>query len=111
MMNKIMTDYIKHPTEKGVFIKHFFSGSDTNGTLNNLEVRIEPGCQISPHKHDNASEYYYVVQGSGMFLVNGNWEYFHAGEAIIAPINVEHGIKNHTNEILILFSTFSPAIR
>lgn len=111
MQNKIMTDYKKHPTEKGVFMKHFFSKDDTNGALNNLEVRIEPGCEIRPHIHDNSSEFYYVVSGSGMFLINGNWEYFRAGEAIIAPINVEHGIKNHSNETLVLFSTFSPAIR
>lgn len=111
MQNKIISDYKKHPTEKGVSIKYFFSKEDTNGALNNLEVRIEPGCQISPHKHDNSSEFYYVVSGCGMFLINGEWEYIHAGEAMVAPMNVEHGIKNNSNELLILFSTFSPAIR
>jgi quercetin dioxygenase-like cupin family protein len=111
MQNKIMGDYKKHPTEKGVFIKHFFCKEDTNGALNNLEVRVEPGCQISPHKHDNSSEFYYVVSGSGMFFINGEWEYIRAGEAIMAPINVEHGIKNHSNSVLILFSTFSPPIK
>jgi quercetin dioxygenase-like cupin family protein len=106
MQNKIITGYQKHPTEKGVFIKHFFSKEDTNGILNNLEVRIEQGCQISPHRHENSSEFYYVVRGSGMFLVNGEWEYIHAGEAMVAPINIEHGVKNTSSDALILLSTF-----
>jgi quercetin dioxygenase-like cupin family protein len=46
-----------------------------------------------------------------MFLVDANWEYIRAGEAMVAPINVEHGVKNHSNERLFLFSTFCPAIK
>ena len=111
MQNKIMSGYEKHPKDKGVFIKHFFSKADTNGVLNNLEVRIEPGCQISPHRHENSDEFYYVVSGSGMFLINGEWEYVHAGEAMVAPINTEHGVKNHSSEALVLFSTFVPPIK
>ena len=111
MQNKIITDYKKHPTEKGVFIKHFFSKEDTNGILNNLEVRVESGCQINPHKHENSAEFCYVVSGNGLFLVNGEWECIRAGEAIMSPINTDHGIKNNSNETLILFSTFSPPTR
>ena len=108
--NVILSNYQKHPEQKGVFMKHFFSSKD-NDRLNNLEVRIEPGCEIKPHIHDNSSEFYYVVSGNGMFLIDDQWEHIRAGEALMAPKNIEHGFKNNTSEPLILFSTFSPPIR
>ncbi|MGE5626899.1 MAG: cupin domain-containing protein [Solirubrobacterales bacterium] len=111
--NTILNDeveFIKHPKEEGVFMKHFFSSND-NDRLNNLEVKIEPGYQISSHIHDNSSEFYYVVSGEGEFLNNGNWEPFKKGAALKAPLGMEHGLKNTGNETLIVFSTFSPAIK
>ncbi len=39
--------------------------------LNNLEVTILPGFQISPHIHADSTEFYYVVTGTGKFLVDG----------------------------------------
>lgn len=108
--NVILSDYDKHPSQKGIYMKHFFSSED-NDRLNNLEVRIEAGCEISPHTHDNSNEFYYVVSGSGMFLIENEWVHIRAGEAMKAPMNVEHGFKNNTSEPLILFSTFSPPIK
>jgi mannose-6-phosphate isomerase-like protein (cupin superfamily) len=61
--------------------------------------------------HENSTEFYYVVSGSGMFFMGEDWEHVRAGEAMKAPMNVRHGFKNNTNEPLILFSTFSPPIR
>lgn len=40
--------FTKHPTQEGVFMKHFFS-SQENDRLNNLEVRIIPNFMITPH--------------------------------------------------------------
>lgn len=108
--NIIMSGYEKHPSMKGVYLKHFFSGEIDN-RLNNLEVRIEPGCEITSHTHDNSNEFYYVVKGNGLFLIDGKWEYIREGEALLAPKTVEHGLKNNTNETLVLFSTFSPPLR
>lgn len=108
--NVILSTYEKHPSFKGVFLKHFFSG-ETNDRLNNLEVRIEPGCEISPHVHDNSHEFFYVVKGQGLFLVEGEWEPIRNGEALFAPKQIEHGFKNNGNEPLVLFSTFSPPVK
>jgi quercetin dioxygenase-like cupin family protein len=106
----VMSNYEKHPTYEGVYLKHFFN-SEIDNRLNNLEVKIEPGFEISSHVHEEANEFFYVVKGSGMFLVDGEWEHVHQGEALLAPKNVEHGFKNTANESLVLFSTFSPPIK
>jgi mannose-6-phosphate isomerase-like protein (cupin superfamily) len=104
------SESIKHPKEEGVYLKHFFCSLD-NDRLNNLEVKIEPGHQISPHVHENSSEFYYVISGSGEFLIGDKWHIIKKGDALKAPISEKHGIKNTGDEPLLLFSTFSPAIK
>ncbi|ADZ82038.1 cupin domain-containing protein [Cellulosilyticum lentocellum] len=112
MENHIINDgqFIKHPTQEGVFMKHFFCSAD-NECLNNLEVRIIPGFMIAPHVHENSSEFFYAVEGIGEFLDGEEWRSFKKGDAFKAPKGMQHGIKNIGNETLVLFSTFSPASR
>ena len=109
--SRLISSYENHPTQKGVYIKHFFLGEDTKGLFNNLEVRIEPGCEIKSHIHEDSAEYFYIAKGCGKFLLNGEWEHVRAGDALFSPKGVEHAIKNITNDPLILFSTFSPPIK
>ena len=112
-MGNIKSDceFVKNPNHEGVFMKHFFSKSETNDRLNNFEVNIVPGFQIAPHTHDNAGEYFYVVDGSGEFLDNTEWVPITKGDAFQAPAGMSHGIKNTGRSTLVLFSTFSPPIR
>lgn len=102
--------FAKHPTQEGVFMKHFFSSAD-NDRLNNLEVNIVPGYCINPHVHEESSEFFYVVSGQGEFLDDTEWKPIKKGDAFVAPKGMNHGIKNVGNETLVLFSTFSPATR
>jgi mannose-6-phosphate isomerase-like protein (cupin superfamily) len=103
--------FVKHPTQEGVFMKHFFSKADTGERLNNVEINIVPGFQIAPHAHENASEFFYVVSGQGEFLDDTEWTVVKKGDAFKAPVGMTHAIKNTGNEILVLFSTFSPPVR
>lgn len=102
--------FTKHPTQEGVFLKHFFCKED-NDRLNNLEVFIMPGFQIAPHIHGDSSEFFYVVSGQGEFLDDKEWKAIKKGDAFKAPQGMTHSIKNSGSEALILFSTFSPATR
>lgn len=111
--NNVKTDaiFVKHPTQEGVFMKHFYGNDDTGGQLNNLEVNIIQGYQISPHTHVDAGEFFYVVSGSGEFLDNTEWKPIKKGDAFKAPMGMIHAIRNTGNEVLVLFSTFSPSTR
>jgi len=102
--------YEPHPANTGVFLKHFFGKGD-NDRLNNLEVLIVPGCQIAPHKHDAAGEYFYVVSGEGEFMDGDEWLPIAKGSAFKAPMGVTHAVKNTGKEPLLLLSTFSPPTR
>ncbi|MDR3258968.1 MAG: cupin domain-containing protein [Fusobacteriaceae bacterium] len=102
--------YVNHPSFNGVFTKHFFSSED-NDRLNNVEVVIMPNFEITPHIHETAIEFFYVVEGEGEFLDNTEWRKIEKGVAFKAPIGMTHGIKNTGKKPLVLFSTFSPSIR
>ena len=103
--------FVKHPTQEGVFMKHFYAKGDTDGQLNNLEVNIIPGFEIAPHTHEDAGEFFYVVSGYGEFLDDTEWTSIKKGDAFMAPMGMAHSIKNTGDEVLVLFSTFSPPIR
>lgn len=103
-------EFINHPKEQGVYLKHFFCSAD-NDRLNNFEVKIDPGCQISPHTHESTSEFFYVVSGVGSYWDNGQWVPVQPGWALKAAAGQEHGLKNDGQEPFLLFSTFSPPAR
>jgi len=113
MCKNFKTDafFVKHPVNEGVFMKHFFSKDETDGQLNNVEVNIVSGFQIVPHVHDNAGEFFYVVDGIGEFLDDTQWISIKKGDAFQAPMGKTHAIKNTGRETLVLFSTFSPPIK
>ena len=103
--------FTKHPAFEGVFMKHFFSKSETDERLNNCEVNIVPGFETAPHTHENAAEFFYVVEGTGEFLDNTEWLPIKKGDAFQAPMGMTHSVKNTGRSTLVLFSTFSPPIR
>ena len=102
-------EYVKFH-EEGVFLKHYFGKAD-NDRLNNFEIVILPGYIISPHKHGEATEYFYVVSGKGELWHEGSWKPVEKGDAFVAQVNTEHGLRNQTsNEMLVLLATFTPPL-
>ncbi|MDD2421371.1 MAG: cupin domain-containing protein [Heliobacteriaceae bacterium] len=110
--NMILTheEFVPHPTNEGVLVRHLFT-SEHNGRLNNAEIRVAPGCRIAPHVHEGALETMYVVSGKGEFLVGDTYQPVEAGNAMLAPQGVVHGVKAAGPEPLVMFCTFSPATK
>jgi len=101
--------YTKFDADEGVYIKHFFGEAD-NDRLNNLEILVLPGCQISPHVHVTSAEHFYVVSGLCEFWHEKKWVPVDKGDSFLAPANVEHGLRNPGKEVLIVYATISPPI-
>ena len=55
---------------------------------------VAPGQSQSPHRHEGEDKIYYVIEGSGRFSVGGVEERLGAGEAVVAPAGVDHGLLN-----------------
>lgn len=109
-MNKTLVFNIKegdwkpHPTSPGVFVNPLLSGDEGLG-FKNMYVKIVPGGEILPHTHD-VTEVFYFISGVGNVLVNGERVDCGAGSVVVAPPEVEHGVKNNTDTEIYLLANF-----
>jgi quercetin dioxygenase-like cupin family protein len=61
---------------------------------------LEPGQSQKPHAHAGADKVYFVLEGEGEFSVGEERRSLAAGHAILAPAEVNHGVRNATGERL-----------
>ena len=55
---------------------------------------MAPGQEQKAHRHDDQDKIYYVLEGHGRFRLGGAERRSDAGEALVAPAGVEHGLVN-----------------
>jgi quercetin dioxygenase-like cupin family protein len=55
---------------------------------------FEPGQSHALHAHAGMDKLYYVVEGEGLFLLDGAELPMRAGELLVAPDGVPHGVRN-----------------
>jgi mannose-6-phosphate isomerase-like protein (cupin superfamily) len=60
------------------------------------------------HAHEGSDKVYYVLRGTGRFTVGGEEEDLGPGSAVIARAGVPHGVRNQTDEELVLLVTMAP---
>ena len=60
------------------------------------------------HAHEGSDKVYYVLRGTGRFTVGDEEEDLGAGHAVIARTGVPHGVRNETDENLVLLVTMAP---
>ena len=101
-------EYSRYAADEGVFVKYFFRGKDDNVPITTFEIIIMPGFTLSPHTHDDAIGYFHVISGECELWHDGAWKPLRKGEASYAPVNVEHGLRNVGQEILVIFAIMGP---
>ena len=69
---------------------------------------VTPGQSQSVHRHDGEDKIYYVLEGTGRFSVGGVEERLGAGEAVVAPAGVDHGLVNDGDELLLVLVMVAP---
>jgi len=70
---------------------------------------FEPGQEHRLHGHAGMDKVYYVLAGSGLFLLEGREEPMAAGMMLIAPEGVLHGIRNTGTERLLVMAILAPS--
>ena len=70
---------------------------------------LEPGQEHKLHAHRAMDKVYHVLQGRGLFLLQGQEIPMEAGVMLIAPEGVEHGIRNISSERLLVLAIVAPA--
>ena len=81
------------------------TGSD-NLALGTQQVTAGAGIPI--HRHFQMDEAFYVLEGSGVFVLNDARHSFEKGGTIFIPRNSWHGFENPDHELLLLW-TVTPA--
>ena len=67
-------------------------------------ITLEPGCSIGFHIHENDSELFYFLTGTGEYSDNGKICTVNAGDVTICPAGTGHSIANKGDETLELIA-------
>jgi quercetin dioxygenase-like cupin family protein len=89
-----------------IFIKAGSATGSDHLALGTQQVTVGAGIPI--HRHFQMDEAFYVLEGSGIFILNEVRHPFEKGGTIFIPKNSWHGFANPDHELLLLWM-MSPA--
>ena len=100
-------EHLVHFRDHGkIFIKVGSATGSDSLALGTQQVTVGAGIPI--HRHFQMDEAFYVLEGSGIFILNDSRHSFGKGGTIFIPRNSWHGFANPDHELLLLW-TMSPA--
>jgi quercetin dioxygenase-like cupin family protein len=70
---------------------------------------FEPGQEHKLHAHPGMDKLYQVLEGSGCFLLEDREVTMEAGMLLVAPEGVPHGIRNDSEQRLLVLAVLAPA--
>ena len=70
---------------------------------------FEPGQEHAAHAHEGADKMYLVLSVTGTFSLADESFRMDAGELLVAPAGVRHGVVNDSGERLLLLVAMAPA--
>ena len=70
---------------------------------------FEPGQSHALHAHAGMDKVYSVLEGEGVFLLDGRELAMRAGDLLVAPEGVPHGVKNTGAGRLLVLAILAPA--
>jgi quercetin dioxygenase-like cupin family protein len=69
---------------------------------------FEPGQQHALHAHPGQDKTYLVLEGSGLFLLDQRELPMQAGDLLVAPDGVPHGVRNTGSSRLLVLAVLAP---
>jgi len=70
---------------------------------------FEPGQEHALHAHAGQDKVYQVIEGAGVFLLDGRELAMKAGDLLIAPEGIAHGVRNTGTGRLLVLAILAPA--
>ncbi len=70
---------------------------------------FEPGQSHALHAHAGQDKVYHVLEGEGVFLLEGRTLPMRAGDLLVAPEGEPHGIHNTSQGRLIVLAVLAPS--
>ena len=82
-------------------ITHIYKGDELKGNSRLCaRIKLNVGCSIGTHTHDNEEEIYYILSGEGIVIDDGVPKEVGAGDAVLTRDGASHSIENSGNEVL-----------
>lgn len=72
---------------------------------------FEPGQSHALHAHAGMDKVYSVVEGEGVFLLADRELPMRAGDLLVAPDGVPHGVRNTGTQRLLVLAILAPSPR
>jgi quercetin dioxygenase-like cupin family protein len=69
---------------------------------------FEPGQFHALHTHAGTDKVYHVLEGEGVFLLQGQELPMRAGDLLVAPDGVPHGVRNTGAGRLLVLALLAP---
>ncbi len=69
---------------------------------------FEPGQSHALHAHAGMDKVYVVVAGEGLFLLEDARLPMRAGDVLVAPDGVPHGVENNSQRRLLVMAVLAP---
>ena len=70
---------------------------------------FEPGQEHALHAHAGQDKVYQVIEGEGLFLLEGRELSMKAGDLLVAPEGIAHGVRNTGSGRLLVLAILAPA--
>ncbi len=70
---------------------------------------FEPGQAHALHAHAGQDKVYHVLEGAGLFLLEGQELPMTAGDLLVAPAGVPHGVRNTGPTRLLVLAVLAPS--
>ncbi len=70
---------------------------------------FEPGQEHKLHAHAGQDKVYQVIEGEGLFLLDGRELPMIAGNLLVAPEGVPHGVRNTGDSRLLVLAILAPS--
>jgi quercetin dioxygenase-like cupin family protein len=70
---------------------------------------FEPGQEHALHAHAGQDKVYQVIEGEGLFLLEGRELAMRPGDLLVAPEGVPHGVRNNSGGRLLVLAILAPA--
>ncbi len=97
---------IKKATEEN---EHFRSVLYTGMKSQVVAMNLIPGGEIGKEVHAHVEQLFFVVQGLGVAVVNGEEHALTEGDILVVPPHTEHNIFNRGATPLKLYTVYVPA--
>lgn len=98
---------VQRPEMQGMHVWWLVSKESVGAQKVLLDVaEFPPHINHGLHRHPNAEEVIYLLEGEGYHLSEGDPQLQHPGEAVYVPAGEWHGFHNHTDEPATIISAW-----